>query len=196
MLRAKNPGLILKSFIEVNMISRGRIILVLGVALSLVPSVFVFAQSKTATVQPEAKLVKLLPATIFLDGENVPTQKRNSSLVELQNGKLLLTTLVDTAGYSSAYQEKYIGSIQSQGAFTLGGKDFGPGSYGFGRTKATEGDKEVVSLCVYDVGGNKLAQIPMGKNDSLHPVKPLQIAAEKDGARFYLGPYYLDIAGK
>lgn len=176
------------------MISRGRIILVLAVALSLIPSAF--AQSKTATVQPEAKLVKLLPATIFLDGENVPTQKRNSSLVELQNGKLLLTTLVDTAGYSSAYQEKYIGSIQSQGAFTLGGKDFGPGSYGFGRTKSTEGDKEVVSLCVYDIGGNKLAQIPMGKNDSLHPVKPLQIAAEKDGARFYLGPYYLDVAGK
>jgi hypothetical protein len=194
MLPCEAPGLIPKSFIEVNMISRGRIILVFSLVLSLVASIF--AQSKTATVQPEAKLVKLLPATIFLDGENVPTQKRNSSLVELQNGKLLLTTLVDTAGYSSAYQEKYIGSIQSQGAFTLGGKDFGPGSYGFGRTKATEGDKEVVSLCVYDVGGNKLAQIPMGKNDSLHPVKPLQIAAEKDGARFYLGPYYLDIAGK
>jgi hypothetical protein len=194
MLRCEIPGLILKSFIEVNMVSSGRIILVLAVALSLLPSVF--AQSKTAAVQPEAKLVKLLPATIFLDGENVPTQKRNSSLVELQNGKLLLTTLVDTAGYSSAYQEKYIGSIQSQGAFTLGAKDFGPGSYGFGRTKATEGDKEVVSLCVYDIGGNKLAQIPMSKNDSLHPVKPLQIAAEKDGTRFYLGPYYLDLAGK
>jgi hypothetical protein len=194
MLRCEIPGLILKSFIEVNMVSRGRIILVLAVALSLLPSVF--AQSKTATVQPEAKLVKLLPATIFLDGENVPTQKRNSSLVELQNGKLLLTTLVETAGYSSAYQEKYIGSIQSQGAFTLGAKDFGPGSYGFGRTKATEGDKEVVSLCVYDIGGNKLAQIPMAKNDSLHPVKPLQIAAEKHGTRFYLGPYYLDLAGK
>ena len=104
--------------------------------------------------------------------------------------------MVDTAGYSSSYQEKYIGSIQSQGAFTLGGKDFGPGSYGFGRTKTTEGDKEVVSLTVYDIGGNKLAQIPMGKNESLKPVRPLQIASEKDGARFYLGPYYLDLAGK
>jgi hypothetical protein len=196
MLPYEAPGLIPKSFIEVNMISRVRIILVFAVALSLIPSVFVFAQSKAATVQPEAKLVKLLPATIFLDGENVPTQKRNSSLVELQNGKLLLTTLVDTAGYSSAYQEKYIGSIQSQGAFTLGGKDFGPGSYGFGRTKATEGDKEVVSLSVYDIGGNKLAQLPMGKNESLKPVRPLQIAADKDGVRFYLGPYYLDLAGK
>jgi len=154
-----------------------------------------FSQSKV-TVQPADKLAKLLPATVFLDGENVPTQKRNSSLVELQNGKLLLTALVDTAGYSSSYQEKYIGTIQSQGAFTLGGKDFGPGSYGFGRVKATEGDKEVVSLCVYDIGGNKLAQIPMGKNESLHPIRPLQIAAEQNGARFYLGPYYLDLAGK
>jgi hypothetical protein len=179
---------------EVNMMSRVRSILVVSVIVALaLPAAF--AQSKIA-VQPLDKLAKLLPATIFLDGENVPTQKRNSSLVELQNGKLLLATLVDTAGYSSAYQEKYIGSVQSQGAFTLGGKDFGPGSYGFGRTKTTEGDKEVVTLCIYDIGGNKLAQIPMGKNESLKPVRPLQIAADKDGARFYLGPYYLDLAGK
>ncbi|HLH09850.1 MAG TPA: hypothetical protein VKW78_21605 [Terriglobales bacterium] len=169
----------------------GLVLLLLAVLAS--PS---FAQSKPATVQPEARLTKLLPATVFLDGENVPTQKRNSSLVELQNGKLLLAALVDTAGYSSGYQEKYIGVIESQGGFTLGGKDFGPGAYGFGRKKTNQGDKEIITLCVYDLGGNQLAEVPMDKNESLKPVRPLQIAVQGNGARLYLGPYYLDLAGK
>ena len=178
------------------MISRVRISLLVAILLSLIlPAAF--SQTKGLTVQPESKLVKSLPATVFLDGENVPTQKRNSSLAELQNGKLLLAALVDTAGYSSAYQEKYIGVIESQGAFTLGGKDFTAGAYGFGRKKATDGGKEVISLCVYDLGGNQLAQLPMDKNESLKPVRPFQIAAEKDGSgRFYLGPYYVALSGK
>lgn len=172
-----------------------RISLAVAALLALVvPSAF--AQSKSPAVQPETRLTKLLPASVFLDGENVPTQKRNSSLVELQNGKLLLAVLVDTAGYSSSYQEKYIGIVESQGAFTLGGKDFGPGAYGFGRKKSGEGEDAAISLCVYDLGGNQLAQLPMEKNANLRPVKPLQVVVDAGVARLYLGPYYLALAGK
>lgn len=177
------------------MISRVRISLAFLLLIVLVVPA-ALAQSKAPAVQPEAKMTKLLPATVFLDGENVPTQKRNSSLVELQDGKLLLATLVDTSGYSSAYQQKYSGVFESQAAFKLGDKQFSPGAYGFGRKKEGEGDDAKISLCVYDLGGNQLAQLPMEKNASLHPVKPLQITADSNGVRFYLGPYYLALAGE
>src|SRR5213079_1874023 len=83
----------------------------------------------------EQRLKQLLPATVFIDGENVPTQERNAALVQLPNGKLLLASLIDTAGYSSSYQEKYSGVMLSQTAFTLGTKNFGAGAYAMGQKK-------------------------------------------------------------
>src|SRR5947207_11620057 len=75
----------------------------------------------------EQRLQQLLPATVFIDGENVPTQQRNAALVQLPNGKILLASLIDTAGYSSAYQEKYAGVLLSQSRFTLGNKNLDAG---------------------------------------------------------------------
>src|SRR5690242_5586215 len=114
-------------------------------------------------------------------------------MVALPNGKVFLASLIDTAGYSSAYQEKYSGVLLSQTGFTLGSKSFDPGAYAFGRKK----DGESVTLLVYNLGGDQLAQITAAKQDSLRPVKPLQIMVVDDGsARLYLGPYWVALAGK
>jgi len=83
----------------------------------------------------EQRLQQLLPATVFIDGENVPTQQRNAALVQLPNGKILLASLIDTAGYSSAYQEKYAGVLLSQSRFTLGNKNLDAGAYAIGQKK-------------------------------------------------------------
>ena len=136
---------------------------------------------------------QLLPATVFIDGENVPTQQRNAAIVALPNGKVFLASLIDTAGYSSAYQEKYSGILLSQTGFTLGSKSFDAGAYAFGRKK----DGDNVTLLVYNLGGDQLVEIATPKQENLRPVKPLQIVVADDGsARLYLGPYYVALAGK
>jgi hypothetical protein len=158
--------------------------------LGLLP---LYATAQKITPVSQERLKQLLPATVFLDGENVPTQERNAAMVALPNNKVFLASLIDTAGFSSAYQEKYSGVLLSQTGFTLGAKSFDPGAYAFGRKK----DGESVTLLVYSLGGDQLAQITAAKQDSLRPVKPLQIMVVDDGsARLYLGPYYVALAGK
>jgi hypothetical protein len=148
--------------------------------------------NKGVALVGEQRLKQLLPATVFIDGENVPTQERNAALVQLPNGKLLLASLIDTAGYSSSYQEKYSGVLLSQTAFTLGTKNFGAGAYAMGQKK----NADSVVLYVYDLGGNELAQVATARQENLRPLKPLQVIAADDGsARLYLGPYYATLAG-
>ena len=152
-----------------------------------------YAAAQKITPVSEERLKQLLPATVFIDGENVPTQERNAAMVALPNNKVLIASLIDTAGYSSAYQEKYTGIVLSQIGFTLGSKSFDAGAYAFGRKK----DGESVTLLVYNVGGDQLAQVATAKQENLRPVKPLQIIVAEDGsARFYLGPYYVALQGK
>jgi hypothetical protein len=166
------------------------------VACSLLLAAVAFAQTvnvKGVTVVSEQRLKQLLPATVFIDGENVPTQERNAALAQLPNGKVLVASLIDTAGYSSAYQEKYSGVLLSQTGFSLGGKNFDAGAYAMGRKK--NGDS--VSITIYNLGGDQLAEIGTSKQDNLRPVKPLQITAADDGsARLYFGPYYVSLAGR
>ncbi len=166
------------------------------ISAALLATVAVMAQGTTGKVQVlgEDKLKKLLPATVFLDGENVPTQQRNTALVQLENGKLLIASLIDTAGYSAAYQQKYIGVLLSQSPITLGSKQLDAGAYGFGRSK---GDNGSVTVHVYSLGGEELAQLPTEKQDNLKPLKPLQVIAPSEGAaRLYLGPYCVTLTGR
>src|SRR5205085_11485913 len=151
------------------------------------------ANSKGAVLVSDQRLKQLLPATVFIDGENVPTQERNAVLVQFPNGKVLLASLIDTAGYSSAYQEKYAGVLLSQSRFTLGNKNLDAGAYAIGQKK--NGDS--VTVYVYNLGGEKLAELPTEKQENLRPVQPLQvISAAAGSARLYVGPYYLSLAGR
>lgn len=164
--------------------------------IALLATVAAVAQTADGKVQVlgEDKLKKLLPTSVFLDGENVPTQQRNAALVQLANGKLIIASLIDTAGYSAAYQQKYIGVLLSQAAFALGSKQLDAGAYGFGRSK-NEGGPDTVH--VYNLGGEEVAQLPTEKQENLRPLKPLQVVASQDGsARLYLGPYYLTVSGR
>ena len=164
---------------------------------SVVVLLAVVASTQTAqngiTVVTETRLKQLLPASVFIDGENVPTQERNAALVQLSNGKVLLASLIDTAGYSSAYQEKYTGVLLSQTGFTIGSKALDAGAYAFGRKK----NGEAITLYIYSLGGEQLAEIATQKQDNLRPVKPLQVIVNSDGsARLYFGPSYVSLAGR
>lgn len=151
------------------------------------------ASSKGVILVSDQRLKQLLPATVFIDGENVPTQERNAALVQLPNGKILLASLIDTAGYSSAYQEKYAGVLLSQTGFKLGSKNLDAGAYAIGEKK----NGDAVTVYVYNLGGEQLAEVPTEKQENLRPLKPLQVILAADGsARLYLGPYYLSLAGR
>ena len=151
------------------------------------------ASTKGVILVSEQRLKQLLPATVFIDGENVPTQERNAALVQFPDGKVLLASLIDTAGYSSAYQQKYAGVVLSQTGFALGSKNFTAGAYAIGQKKS--GDS--VTVYVYGLGGEQVAELPTEKQENLRPLKPLQVIAAADGsARLYLGPYYLSLSGR
>lgn len=157
-------------------------------------SSLVWAQKTGVQVEPEDKTAKMLPATVFLDGENVPTQQRNAVLI-VADGKKAVITLLDTSGYSSAYQAKYIGAILTQGALKIGSKTLAPGAYGFGESKTGEHDAAKVTLHVYDLGGKEIEQIPTERQADMKGVRPVQVIAEKDGsAQLYLGPNHVAIA--
>ena len=151
------------------------------------------ATSKGVILVSEQRLKQLLPATVFIDGENVPTQERNAALVQFPDGKVMLASLIDTAGYSSAYQQKYAGVLLSQTGFTLGSKNFAAGAYAIGQKKSGES----VTVYIYSLGGEQLAELATEKQENLRPLKPLQVIAAADGsARLYVGPYYLSLAGR
>src|SRR4051812_37155275 len=100
----------------------------LALTMLLIASSFLSLSAQNGPqLLPADKLAKLLPATVFLDAENVPTQGRNASGVYL-DGKLAIISLIDTTGYSSAYQEKYSGVILTQGKLTIGSETLAPGT--------------------------------------------------------------------
>jgi hypothetical protein len=153
-----------------------------------------WAQNGGIKVQPEDQLTKYLPATVFLDNENVPTQKRNAVLLDV-NGKRAVLALIDTTGYSAAYKEKYIGAILTVGGLKIGSSTLPSGTYGFGETKSGEGPNSSVTVHVYDIGGKEVATISTERQADMKGVRPLQVVVGSDGAaQLYLGPYHAPIA--
>jgi hypothetical protein len=151
------------------------------------------AANKGVTLVSEQRLKQLLPATVFIDGENVPTQERNAALAQLEDGKLFMASLIDTAGYSSSYQEKYTGVLLAQAGFKLGSRSFDAGAYAIGQKRGDHG----VTLRVYNLGGDQLAEIPLERQENLRPIRPLQIITAPDGsARLFFGPNYTSLAGR
>jgi len=172
---------------------RQRALAFVAVAVFLASS-SLWAQKGGVQVQSEDTMAKYLPATVFLDGENVPTQKRNAVLVEI-GGKKTVITLVDTAGYSAAYQQKYIGAILTQAPVKMGTLALPPGAYGFGETKVGDGDKAQVTVHVYDIGGKEVGKFATEREADMKGVRPVQVKTAADGtAKLYLGPYNAALA--
>lgn len=142
----------------------------------------------------EQELDKLLPASIFLDGENAPVQRRNAVGARLQDGKLLLVTLIDTSGYSSEYQETYVGVVLAQGYVVFGDISLPPGAYGLGKREAMEGPGE--DLVFYDLGGNLVAEVAAEEDEALRPVTPIQLKVEEGEALLYLGRYFVSVSAE
>ena len=54
-----------------------------------------------------------VPKDFYLEGNAIPTQKRNAALLKTPAGGRVVFALIDTTGYSSQIQQKYEGMIIS-----------------------------------------------------------------------------------
>lgn len=133
-----------------------------------------------------------IPNDFYLEGNRIPTQKRNSVLVKTPAGARVVFGLIDTTGYSSQIQQKYEGMIISESNFTLCGQKIGIGSFGFGHTKPLATSSEDMKLMIYDQAGNKIAECAGKKDAALAQASPLQMVSGNP-SKLYLGRYGFDL---
>ena len=90
----------------------------------------------------------------YLEGNAIPTQKRNTVILKGTDGKRMVFGLLDTTGYSAEIQQKYAGMMILERKTMVGGAAVGTGAYGFGLQKGTPAEGPG-KLMVYDVGGGQ-----------------------------------------
>jgi len=140
------------------------------------------------TVLKQAEIEKLLPASVYYKGQSATTQLRNSGGVKFADGTYLLTTLVDTSGYSTGIQAKYQAYFITEEAIQIGGQKLAAGVYGIG---FIDGDKLVVT----DVGAHEVLTVSTATDAGLARPRPLQLVAESAGGyRIYAGRRYVTVS--
>jgi hypothetical protein len=137
------------------------------------------------TVLKPADTQKLLPASVYYKAQSAPTQLRNSGGVKFADGYYLLTTLVDTSGYSSDVAAKYQAYFITEVPIKIGGKALPTGVYGVG---FIGGDKFVVT----DVGAHDVFTVSSTTDQAMKRPTPLQVQADPAGGyRLYSGRKYV-----
>lgn len=163
----------------------------------LLPSLAATAQ--VARAQGSFQLVtgkefnSALPKDFYLEGNAIPTQKRNAVLVKTPAGAQLLLALLDTSGYSSQVQEKYLGMLINAGSVSVCGEQLGVGSYGFGLIKPAGHTDANATFVLYDQAGKKVCECTSEKDSQLQRPSPLQVKTSGGEATLYLGRYRVDI---
>jgi hypothetical protein len=154
----------------------------MAVAVMAAPAISM-AQSGATVLKP-AEVEKLLPASVFYRGQSANTQLRNSGGVKFADGFFVLTTLVDTSGYSTGIQSKYAAYFITEVPITVGGQSLPAGAYGVGIV----GDKFVVT----DVGAHDVLSVALSDDASLKHPLPLQVTADPAGGfRLYIARKYV-----
>lgn len=136
---------------------------------------------------PEAG--KLLPPSVFFQGQSAPVQARNSSGIRFTKDSLMLVALVDNSGYSSQVQQKYQAYLITGEPIDIGGHRLAPGAYGCG---FIAGDVFVVM----DIGAHDLFSAHSTKDEKIRRPTPLQIIAAPEGNhhyRLYAGRDFVEI---
>ena len=132
-----------------------------------------------------ADLKTLIPPNYFFAGKTPTVQLRNSAGVRFNNDKLLLVALVDTAGYSTAIQEKYQGLFITESPIKIEDSELKPGAYGFGFTQG--------KFLIMDIGANDLLSVAAHHDDNLQRAVPLKIVEQGGDYRLYAGKNFVTI---
>jgi len=130
-----------------------------------------------------AEATKLLPAAVYFKGQSATTQLRNSGGVKFADGFFVLSTLVDTSGYSSDVQQKYQAYLIAEVPIKIEGHSLAAGIYGVGFV----GDKFVV----LDVGAHDLFSVTAHSDEEMKRPMPLKVTVDGGGFRLYAGRKYV-----
>ena len=165
----------------------------IGVAVCACPE-HAFGQRAFAQVSGK-EFDSAVPKDFYLEGNAIPTEKRNAVLLKSLAGARLLLALIDTTGYSSQIKEKYIGMMIAEGAVSVCGVQLGVGSYGFGLDKPAPGSSEGARFLLYNQAGEKVGDCAAEKDSQIKLPRPLQVVLGKsEPARLYLGRYRVALA--
>jgi hypothetical protein len=133
----------------------------------------------------------VVPRDFVLETYAIPVEKRNTALIKTPSGSRVLLALLDTSGYSSQVQQKYVGMMITEGQVTICGHAFATGSYGFGIVKASITGSGPAAFNFYDQAGVRVANCPASRDEKLKQPRPLQVVWSGSAqARFYLGRYW------
>ena len=127
-----------------------------------------------------------IPNDFYLEGNRIPVQKRNAALLKTPAGARLVLALIDTTGYSSQIQQKYIGMLITEGKVSVCHVPLSVGSYGFGL------EKPAGKFLLYNQAGEKVGECEAKRDSALKQPTPLSIVLSNEaGARLYLGRYFV-----
>ncbi len=142
------------------------------------------AQSGGTVLKPE-EMQKLLPATMFYDGQTATTQLRNSGGVRFSDGNLVLAVMIDTSGYSTSIAARYQAQFITEVPISIRGKRLPGGVYGIG---FIAGHKFVVT----DVGAHEVLSVSSDSDAALKRPRPLEFLPDPSGGfRLYAGRQYV-----
>src|SRR5690242_5046039 len=68
------------------------------------------AQSRFEIVTGKA-FDSAMPKDFYLEGNAIPTEKRNATMVKTPAGARAIVALIDTTGYAASVQAKYVGML-------------------------------------------------------------------------------------
>jgi hypothetical protein len=145
------------------------------------------AQAPGDAVLSAAEAAKVLPASVFFRGQSATTQLRNSGGVKFADGMFVLSTLVDTSGYSSDVQAKYQAYFITEVPLKIEGHDLPAGIYGVGFIP----DHKFIVL---DVGAHDLFTVTSHPDAELKRPMPLKVTTGKGSFRLYEGRNYITFA--
>lgn len=168
-------------------------LLAIAEVMALLPAVASAADFQIVTGKPFDQSVV---TNFYLEGQAIPVQKRNATLIKTPAGARVLIALLDTSGYGTDITQKYTGLLITEGTLNLAGKALQPGSYGFGLMPATPGGPPTGSkiLRVYDQAGHKLVESKANRDDVLKGAKPLQVVIKAGSpARLYAGRDWVEL---
>jgi len=144
-----------------------------------------FAQHQFEIVTGKA-FDSALPKDFYLEGNAIPTAKRNAVMVHLPSGARAIFSLLDTTGYASSIIEKYVGMIITEGELSVCGNKLGVGSYGFGWAPSPRETDQPGKFFLYDQAGAKVAECESPRDANLAHPQPLHLVPGTDGtAKLY-----------
>ena len=91
--------------------------------------------ARTGLPYDSQQLTKLLPSSVYFEGQTANLQLRNAGAVKFGDGAISWVCLVDSSGYASDVQERYQFYLVTETRLRVGDAELPAGAYGGGFLK-------------------------------------------------------------